>query len=97
MAIRYASAPTTDQLNITISQEQAKLLHAALCDAVLVTRDHQLRWLDAHENRYVSPDVRAEAWNRFKEWERRESLSVELLKLLRSTGIELDQQEFGLR
>lgn len=97
MPIRYAIAPATDQLQITISQDKAKLLHSALCDALLATRDHQLAWLEVHENRYASAEQRAEAWLLFKQWERRESLSVELLDALRQTGIELDQRDFGLR
>jgi len=96
MALRYAIAPTTDRLTITLSHDQARIIHAALCDATCATRDRQLEWLNIHENPYVTPDQAAEAWQRFKEWEARETAACESLGIIRATGVELNQRDFGL-
>lgn len=96
MALRYAIAPTTDRLAITLSHDQARIIHAALLDASCATRDRQMEWLLIHENPGSTPDQASEAWQRFKEWEARETAACEAIGIIRATGVELDQQDFGL-
>lgn len=96
MSIRYACAPSTDRVSISLNQNQLRIIHSALCDATSATRDRQIEWLNVHENPYVSADQAADAWQQFKQWEARETWAVESIGIIRATGVELDQQDFGL-
>lgn len=89
--------PTTEQITITITTEQARLVHAVLCDATNTLRDRQLFWLEQHEAlATTAPVMSGHAWEAFKAWERKETQAVEAIDAIRATGVDLRFSDHGI-
>ena len=89
---------TAATLQLALTADQARLVHAVLCDALTTTRDRQKFWLDQHETLAVtSPVMSGEAWKTYKAWEARETTACQAIDAIRATGLELDHlSAFGL-
>jgi hypothetical protein len=70
---------TSNTVSIELTREQAITVYAALSKACNVCRDRQLQMLNLHESKSAGPVTRAEAWQTFKAWEKRENEVVDLL------------------
>jgi hypothetical protein len=92
------TATITETLQIELTADQARLLHAVLCDALTTTRDRQAFWLEQHEALAAkSPVMSGEAWQTFKAWEARETTACQAIDAIRATGLELGHlSAFGL-
>jgi len=85
------------QTTITLTEEQARLVHAVLCDALTLTRDRQAFWLGQHEALATSsPTTSANAWQAFKKWEKREGQACDVAQQIEASGVALQFCDFGL-
>jgi DUF1365 family protein len=88
---------TTEQITLTLTTEQAQLLHAVLSDATNTLRDRQLFWLEQHEAlSTTAPVMSGHAWEAFKAWERKETQAVQAIDAIRATGLELRFSDHGI-
>jgi hypothetical protein len=88
---------TTATVTVELTTEQARLVHALLCDGLTTLRDRQAFWLTQHETLADrSPVMSGEAWETFKAWERKETDACQVIEAIRSTGVELGLSAFGI-
>ena len=86
---------TVETFAMALTAEQACTVHAALVAAAGKARTEQLRFLDLHESPSAGPVTRAEAWQAFKAWEKRESDCAQACEQLQQAGYVPDFSAFN--
>lgn len=89
---------TDDAIILALSHGQARIAHAALCAAAAIARANQIKMLDLHEAHETSaPITSQEAWQTFLAWQAKENDLSTVADVIRSSGVELHFNDFGLR
>jgi hypothetical protein len=85
-------------ITLTLTEDQARMAHAALCEACVIARDNQSKMLDLHEAQAITAPVTSkEAWASFLLWQTKEDLAATVADTIRQSGIPLNFVSYGLR
>ena len=91
---KLTTLTTPELVTLQLTAEEAVTVFAALQRANTICREKELAALNLHESQQAGPVTRAEAWETYRKWERHENETVQVIDLLRSTGIELGFSAF---
>jgi hypothetical protein len=85
-------------VTLTLTEDQARIAHAALCEACAIARDNQTKMLDLHEDQAITAPVTSkEAWATFLLWQTKEDLAATVADTIRQSGVPLHFVSYGLR
>lgn len=93
------STTSTELVQVLLTPDQLRVVHAGLFSAADQCRSRQLQYLEMHESPKVGPVTSAEAWQAFKHWEGKETACCQAIGVVQAAasaaGIEIGFRDYG--